>query len=189
MQQPQKTWVPSLGQEDLLEKEIETHSSVSVWRTPWTGEPGGLYTVRGVTKSQTQLGRLSTQHRQALVHSPSRKTCSVAWQNPRCPEGLLQGGPRPRGTIPRCTSFPCTPREKLAHGGLGRQPQSREATWLPSASRKLLRGGELAMGGCQRSPEGDNSVHQILHLWSGELRAAFDQMPEQTQLCVPGRVA
>ena len=85
MQQPQKTWVPSLGQEDLLEKEIETHSSVSVWRTPWTGEPGGLYTVHGVTKSQTQLGRLSTQHRQALVHSPSRKTCSVAWQNPRCP--------------------------------------------------------------------------------------------------------
>ena len=59
MQEPQETWVPSLGQEDLLEKEIETHSSVSVWRTPWTGEPGGLYTDRGVTKSQTRLEHIA----------------------------------------------------------------------------------------------------------------------------------
>ena len=38
----QETWVQSLGQEDSLEKEMATHSSVLAWRIPWTGEPGGL---------------------------------------------------------------------------------------------------------------------------------------------------
>ena len=33
----QKTWARSLGQEDLLEKEMATHSSILAWRTPWTG--------------------------------------------------------------------------------------------------------------------------------------------------------
>ena len=38
----QETRVRSLGQEDPLEKEIATHSSVLAWRIPGTGEPGGL---------------------------------------------------------------------------------------------------------------------------------------------------
>ena len=38
----QKTWVKSLGQEDPLEKEMATHSSLLAWRIPWTGEPGGF---------------------------------------------------------------------------------------------------------------------------------------------------
>ena len=38
----QKTWVPSLGQEDPLEKEVATHSSILAWKTPWMEEPGGL---------------------------------------------------------------------------------------------------------------------------------------------------
>ena len=37
----QETWVPSLGQEDPLEKEMATHSSILAWRIPWTEEPGG----------------------------------------------------------------------------------------------------------------------------------------------------
>ena len=36
----QKTWVQSLGQEDPLEKEMATHSSILAWRIPWTEEPG-----------------------------------------------------------------------------------------------------------------------------------------------------
>ena len=35
-------WVWSLGQEDPLEKEMATLSSVLVWKIPWTGEPGRL---------------------------------------------------------------------------------------------------------------------------------------------------
>ena len=37
----QETLVQSLGQEDPLEKEMATHSSILVWRIPWTEEPGG----------------------------------------------------------------------------------------------------------------------------------------------------
>ena len=38
----QETQVPSLGQEDLLEKGMATHSSTLAQRIPWTEEPGGL---------------------------------------------------------------------------------------------------------------------------------------------------
>ena len=41
----QETWVQSLGQEDPLEKEMATHSSVLAWRIPWTEEPGGLQSM------------------------------------------------------------------------------------------------------------------------------------------------
>ena len=37
-----ETWVPSLGLEDPLEKEMATHSSILAWRMTWTEEPGGL---------------------------------------------------------------------------------------------------------------------------------------------------
>ena len=35
----QETWVQSLGWEDPLEKEMETHSNILAWRTPWTEKP------------------------------------------------------------------------------------------------------------------------------------------------------
>ena len=38
----QETQVQSLGQEDSVEKEIATHSSILAWRIPWTEELGGL---------------------------------------------------------------------------------------------------------------------------------------------------
>ena len=38
----QETQVQSLGQEDLLEKEMATHSSILAWEIPQTEEPGGL---------------------------------------------------------------------------------------------------------------------------------------------------
>ena len=50
----QEMWVWSLGQEDPLEEEMATHSSILAWRTPWTQEPGGLQSM-GLQKSQTQL--------------------------------------------------------------------------------------------------------------------------------------
>ena len=37
----QETWVPSLGHEDPLEKEIATHSGILAWKFPWTEETGG----------------------------------------------------------------------------------------------------------------------------------------------------
>ena len=41
----QETWVQSLGQEDPLEKEMATHSSILAWRIPWTEELAGLQTT------------------------------------------------------------------------------------------------------------------------------------------------
>ena len=41
----QETWVKSLGWEDLLEKGMATHSSILVWKIPWTEEPGRLQSM------------------------------------------------------------------------------------------------------------------------------------------------
>ena len=47
-----ETWVQSLGQEDLLEKETATHSSILAWKIPWTEDPGRLQS-RGCNESDT----------------------------------------------------------------------------------------------------------------------------------------
>ena len=59
----QETQVPSLGQEDPLEKEMATHSTVLAWEISWTEEPGGLQSVglqrvghNLAAKQQTSLG-------------------------------------------------------------------------------------------------------------------------------------
>ena len=43
-----------MGQEDALEKEVTTHSSILAWEIPWVEEPGGLQSM-GSQKSQTRL--------------------------------------------------------------------------------------------------------------------------------------
>ena len=40
-----ETWVRTLDQEDLLEKEMATHSSILACRIPWTEEPAGLQSM------------------------------------------------------------------------------------------------------------------------------------------------
>ena len=50
----QKRWVQSPGQEDPLEKEMATHSSILAWEIPWTEEPDGPQFV-GSQKIQTKL--------------------------------------------------------------------------------------------------------------------------------------
>ena len=39
----QEIQIQSLGQEDPLEKEMASHSSIFAWEMPWTEDPGGLY--------------------------------------------------------------------------------------------------------------------------------------------------
>ena len=48
----QEMWVRFLGQEDTLEKERATHSSILAWEIPWIGEPVGLQPM-GLQKSWT----------------------------------------------------------------------------------------------------------------------------------------
>ena len=55
MQETQETLVLSLGQEDPLENEMATHSSILAWEIPRTEESGGLHTVHGVAKDCTRF--------------------------------------------------------------------------------------------------------------------------------------
>ena len=48
----QESQTPSLGQEDPLEKEMATHSSILAWEIPWTEEPGGLQSMESQSSVQ-----------------------------------------------------------------------------------------------------------------------------------------
>ena len=80
MQEMQETWVGSLAQEDHLEKEMETHSSILAWKIPWTEEPGGLQSM--------ELQRVGhdwvTEHEHKgfeLTWLGLREVCGNSWAN------------------------------------------------------------------------------------------------------------
>ena len=54
MQETQETQVQSLGQEDPLEEEMATPSSILAWEIPWTEEPGGLQSM-GSESDKTEV--------------------------------------------------------------------------------------------------------------------------------------
>ena len=68
MQETEETQIQSLGREDLLEEGMANHSSILVWRIPWT--EAWRTTVHGVAKSQTWLNRLC-EH--ACMHNVIRR--------------------------------------------------------------------------------------------------------------------
>ena len=45
MHETQQTQVQSLGQEDILEEEMATHSNILAWKIPWAEEPDGLQSM------------------------------------------------------------------------------------------------------------------------------------------------
>ena len=60
------TWVQSLGEENPLEKEMATHSSILAWEMPWTEELGGLQS----TGSQRVGHDLATEQQPVVFLSP-----------------------------------------------------------------------------------------------------------------------
>ena len=58
--------VKSLGQEDPLEEEMATHSSILAWRIPWTEEPGGLQFMASLQYDMTEQLTLSLSHSLSL---------------------------------------------------------------------------------------------------------------------------
>ena len=73
----QETQVLSLGQEDPLEEEMATHSSILVWEIPWTEEPGGFQatgsqrdTAERLSQSLEERTSESTVHAAAGVMPP-----------------------------------------------------------------------------------------------------------------------
>ena len=72
----QETWVQSLGQEDPLEREMTTHSSILAWIIPWTEEPGRLQSMGSQELDTTwQLNR--HHHLQLNVHFKNLKPKTV----------------------------------------------------------------------------------------------------------------
>ena len=65
----QETRVQSLGQEDPLEEEMATHSSILVWRIPWTEELSGLQSIgsQRVGHDCRDLAPVVTYHDQVQV--------------------------------------------------------------------------------------------------------------------------
>ena len=65
-----ETRVWSLGQEDPLEKEMATHSSILVWRIPWREEPGGPQSMGSQSVRHdwaTSLSRVLLNIRQLII--------------------------------------------------------------------------------------------------------------------------
>ena len=58
-----------MGQEDPLEEEMTTHSSIPAWKIPWTEEPGGLQSM-GLQRNRHYLATEQQQKQQ-----PARPTC------------------------------------------------------------------------------------------------------------------
>ena len=83
MQEVQETQVWSLGWEDPMEKETETHSSILAWKIPWTEQPGRLQStgsqrVRHNWAIQQQKCHVGAQCEQAL-------DCSKDTPEQKCP--------------------------------------------------------------------------------------------------------
>ena len=79
----QETWVRSLGWEDLLEKEMATHSGVLAWRIPWTEQPGGLQS-RGHRESDTtwQLNNIKEASTETRVQDWVPTEARERWVGP-----------------------------------------------------------------------------------------------------------
>ena len=78
----------SLGQEDPLEKEMATHSSILAWRIPWTEEPGGLQSVG------SQRVGLNWATKQWVRQKPLSASLSWPWEYwLKNKLHLLQGNP------------------------------------------------------------------------------------------------
>ena len=78
MQENYKMQVWSLGQEDSLEEDMATHSSILAWRIPWTEEPGGLQSIEWprVRHGWSNLTHTNDQLKTALLSRkkiPSQK--------------------------------------------------------------------------------------------------------------------
>ena len=70
----QEIWVRSLDQDDPLEKEMATPSSVLAWEIPWTEEPGGLQSM-GSKRVEHDL--VTKQHQEFIAVSPSPCTIYI----------------------------------------------------------------------------------------------------------------
>ena len=68
----QETWVQSLGQEDPLEKEMATHSSILARKIPWTEDPGRLQSI-GLQRVWTGLSDFTSSFQRGSLKKKKKK--------------------------------------------------------------------------------------------------------------------
>ena len=79
-----------LGQEDPLEEEITSHSSIVAWEIPWTEEPGGLQS-RGLQKVGHNWAQHSKVHNQLNQNLEERAQAWALKKSPQMPLKCNQG--------------------------------------------------------------------------------------------------
>ena len=77
-------WVQSLGQEDPLEKEMATHSSLVAWRIPWTEEPGRLQSMGSQRVRHDRATNTHTRKVHVAATEVSYKIVLLSWKDPLC---------------------------------------------------------------------------------------------------------
>ena len=70
----QETQVESLGQQDLLEEEMATHSSILAWVIPWTEEIGGLQSMGSQRVRHDSATEHARAHTHTHTHTPQGKS-------------------------------------------------------------------------------------------------------------------
>ena len=80
VQEPQEMRFQSLGQEDPLEKGMETHSNVLAWRIPWTEEPSRLQSI-GSQSVRLDLSNFPKRHAHIWFYTNFRVICSTFMKN------------------------------------------------------------------------------------------------------------
>ena len=75
----QEIQVESLGQEDLVQKEVASHSSILACRIQWTEEPGGPHKL-GSKESDTTEG-LTHTNKHNLLYGPTLTFVDAYWKN------------------------------------------------------------------------------------------------------------
>ena len=73
----QKTWVPSLGQEDPPEESMAAHPNILAWRIPWTEETGGLQSVGSQRVGLDQATNTHT-HKRLSMSQRRKATCPTS---------------------------------------------------------------------------------------------------------------
>ena len=119
-------WVPSLGWEDPLEKEMSTHSNILVWEIPWTEETGRLQSVgservghnlatkpplttsaKSLYSSLVQFSSVQSLSHVRLFATPWTSACQASLSITNC-----QSPPKPMSTesvMPSNHLIPCHP--------------------------------------------------------------------------------
>ena len=132
----QETWVQSLDQEDPLEKEMVTHSSILGWESPWTEEPGGLHSmgsqrVRHNLATKQQKSSNSREETAVPVAPGSLAPCGVGGLVTRLTPGY--------GSIPSCRKLTCFFLQEAEYPRWGVPFQPQNCCWVLLGTGALCR--------------------------------------------------